>query len=158
MSKYKDAQMEKLDEGFMKIYQQAIDEKKGIFLHGDTGVGKTYAMYAIAKNKKAKVDNFPKLLVEFRDYMQRGCYHDRIKDYVDQDYLFIDDLGAEKMSEYVAEFIYILVNERYMNQKRTVLSTNLSLEEFEERDGDRILSRIGEMCVMYSMEGEDRRI
>jgi DNA replication protein DnaC len=98
------------------------------------------------------------LLAEFRDYMQKGYYFENIKTYTDQDYVFIDDIGSEKTSEFVIEFLYILINKRYENMKRTVFATNLSINDFQERYGDRIMSRIAEMCILVEITGGDKRL
>lgn len=156
--KYKEATTDNLSEEIKEVIKKAIEENKGIFIYGDTGVGKTYAMHALANNKRAKVLNFVELLVQFRDHIQNGCYFSRITDLVNEDYLFIDDIGAEKLSDFVVEFLYLVINKRYENEKRTVLSTNLSLEDFSKRYGDRLLSRVAEMCVIYEMKGEDKRL
>ena len=155
--KYTNANVENLTEEFKNEVKKTIEENKGLFIYGDTGTGKTHAMHALSKGK-GKVKNFVELLVEFRDHMQKGCYFSRIRDFVNEDYLFIDDIGAEKLSDFVIEFLYLVINKRYENEKRTVISTNLSLEEFGKRYGDRLLSRIAEMCVIYEMKGEDRRL
>lgn len=155
--RYKDASLEQLNKEILEAREQAITEKKGIFIYGDTGTGKTHSLHALAKGKGV-VDNFTILLCEFRDYMQKGYYFEKIREYTNQDYLFIDDIGAEKTSDFVIEFLYILINKRYENMKRTVLATNLSISDFQERYGDRIVSRLMEMCIFVELKGEDRRV
>lgn len=156
--RYTDAKRENLSDELRKLIDTSIAEKKGIFLHGNTGVGKTYFIEALARSKMTQSDNFVSLLVEFRDAMQKGVYFDKLKEFTSQEYLFIDDIGAEKLSDFVLEFLYLIVNKRYENMKRTVFVTNLSLKDFEERYGERILSRIAEMCVIHELKGDDRRI
>jgi len=155
--RYADANRESLPESIQKAIEKSIAEKKGLFFIGDTGTGKTYALHALAQNR-GKVENFVELLIEFRDYMQKGYYFDRIKNLTSQDYLFIDDIGSEKVSDFVIEFLYMVINKRYENMKKTVLSTNLNLEEFKSRYGDRILSRICEMCEIVFIKGNDKRL
>jgi DNA replication protein DnaC len=155
--RYAEAKLEDLSSEVLEAREKAIKEKKGIFIYGDTGSGKTYALHALSKNK-GQVDNFVYLLCEFRDYMQKGHYYEMLREYTAKQYLFIDDIGAEKTSEFVIEFLYILVNKRYENLKRTVFSTNLSLKEFQERYGDRLISRLSEMCVFVEIKGEDKRL
>jgi DNA replication protein DnaC len=155
--KYKDATTLNLSEEVRRTISSAINENKSLFIYGNTGVGKSYTLYALAKGR-GSVENFVSLLVEFRDSMQKGFYYEKLKEFLDEKYLFIDDIGAEKTSDFVIEFLYQLVNKRYENMKRTVLVTNLTLEEFAQRYGDRILSRIQEMCVLLEIKGEDKRI
>ena len=156
--RFKNATTENLSEGVQKVILEAVTENKGLFIFGDTGTGKTYVMHALANNRNARVENFVDLLIEYRDYMQRGTYHESIRALCSQDYVFIDDIGAEKMSDFVAEFLYLLIDARYRNMKKTIISTNLTPEDFEERYGERLLSRIYEMCVSLELQGEDKRI
>jgi DNA replication protein DnaC len=155
--RYKDAKLEDLNKEILDARETAIVENKGIFIYGDTGTGKTHSLHALSRDRSV-VDNFVSLLSEFRDYMQKGFYFDKIKEYTNQEYVFIDDIGAEKTSEFVIEFLYVLVNKRYENMKRTVFATNLSLEDFQERYGDRIISRISEMCILVELKGGDKRL
>jgi DNA replication protein DnaC len=155
--RYKDAHKDHLPPETIKAIEQCIEEKKGLFFYGGTGTGKTYTLHALARDK-GKVENFVDLLVDMRDAMQNGFYKQRLDELTREDHLFIDDIGAEKVSDFVIEFLYLVVNKRYENTKRTVFSTNLSLEEFGSRYGERILSRIAEMCVFHEIAGEDRRL
>jgi DNA replication protein DnaC len=158
MNRYKDADAKKCSKVLMDAIEQCVKEEKGIFVYGDTGVGKTYFLYALKNIIGGSVENFVSLLTEYRDYMQKGYYFDRMIDLTNKEYLLIDDIGAEKNSDFVQEFLYTVINKRYENMNRTVLTTNLSLDEFKERYGARILSRIAEMCVLVELKGEDRRL
>jgi DNA replication protein DnaC len=71
--------------------------------------------------------------------------------------LFLDDLGAEKASDWSIATLYLLINRRYENELRTVISSNLSLDELADRLDDRISSRIAGMCEVIEMTGKDRR-
>jgi DNA replication protein DnaC len=155
--RYKEATIDNLDKSILEAVDNAIKNKKSLFFYGNTGTGKTYALHALSKSR-GKVDNFVTLLVEFRDYMQKGFYFTKIRDYINEDYLFIDDIGSETVSNFVLEFLYMVINGRYENMKRTVLSTNLTIEAFQERYGDRITSRLMEMCEIIEIKGDDKRI
>jgi DNA replication protein DnaC len=156
--RYKTATTDNLDDKTKELILKSIEEDKGIFIFGNTGTGKTYIMHALANKKSVEVDNWVMLLAEFRSSMQRGNYYDDLVEYTGSDYVFIDDIGAEKTSDFVIEFLYIVINKRYENMKRTVISTNLTLAEFGDRYGDRILSRIAEMCVFLELKGADKRL
>jgi DNA replication protein DnaC len=156
--RYQFAKIEDCSELIKNAVKKAVAEEKGIFLYGNTGVGKTFFCHTLQNSNKGKVENFVSLLYEFRDYIQNGFYNDKIKSLCDSEYLIIDDIGAEKTSDFVVEFLYTIVNRRYENMKRTVMTTNLSLVDFEKRYGDRILSRISEMCVIVEVNGDDKRL
>lgn len=72
--------------------------------------------------------------------------------------LFLDDLGAEKASEWVKEQLYIVINERYNWLRPVLLTTNLTVKEIADNYGDRFASRIVEMCEIVNYGGEDKRI
>ena len=72
--------------------------------------------------------------------------------------LIIDDLGAEKMSEWIEETMFKIINKRYEEVLPTIITSNNDLESMEERLGQRIVSRILEMCDVIKLEGGDRRI
>lgn len=67
--------------------------------------------------------------------------------YMNLDWLFIDDFGVDKITEWVYEFIYTLINHRYEYMKPTIFTSNVPLNQLEEVLHDsRIPSRIGRMC------------
>lgn len=72
--------------------------------------------------------------------------------------LFLDDLGAEKASDWVKEQLYIVINERYNWLRPVLLTTNLTAKEIADNYGDRFASRIVEMCEIVNYGGEDKRI
>lgn len=75
------------------------------------------------------------------------------------DYIILDDLGAEKQSEWVQETFYLLINKLYENESPSlIITSNKSLQEIAESLGDRVASRIAEMCEVIKLEGKDRRI
>ena len=74
------------------------------------------------------------------------------------DLLHIDDLGAEKSSDWVLEQLYAIVNERYEAQRSMVVTTNLDQDSLEEQIGPRTVSRLVEICGdPLPLFGEDLR-
>ena len=75
------------------------------------------------------------------------------------DLLHIDDLGAEKRTDWVLEQLYALINERYESQRSILVTTNLDEAALEEQIGARTVSRLVEICGdPLPLFGEDRRI
>lgn len=72
--------------------------------------------------------------------------------------LILDDVGAEKLTDWVAETFYLIVNKRYNEMLPTIFSSNLAVGELAEMLGDRTASRIVEMCDIIKIDGEDRRL
>ena len=148
-----------------KIKDWAIKEKekKGLYIYGACGTGKTYSLYAIRKNCLAsevnsRIINTVELLRLFKlDFNDK--HEHNFENYLEYTgILFIDDIGAEKNSEFVDETLYHLINVRYEKMLPTCFTSNLSLKELAEKNGDRLVSRIAGMCEIIKLEGNDRRI
>lgn len=71
--------------------------------------------------------------------------------------LVLDDLGAEKPSDWVRERLYVLVNARYEQQLPTIATTNLDLTRLATNLGERTVSRFAESMTVVAMDGPDRR-
>lgn len=162
--RYKDASLDNVPQIIIEAIKKAISLDKGLFIYGGTGTGKTYIAHALAYSVKKErgwsvdVSNFVGLLGEFREFIVRGTYQENLCNFCKENCIILDDLGAEKLTDFVQEFLYSIINNRYENMKRTVFTTNLDLKAFEARYGDRLLSRIGEMCIMVELKGEDKRV
>jgi DNA replication protein DnaC len=74
------------------------------------------------------------------------------------DILVLDDMGAEKTSGWVNDRLYAIINHRYERKKTTIITSNHSNIELQEQVGNRIYSRLNEMCDWKLFDGEDYRI
>lgn len=104
--------------------------------------------------------NVPALLIKIRSLFSDSANEtlDQLLSDLDQyEYLILDDLGAEKPTEWVLEILYVLVNNRYENLQKLIVTSNKSPQEIAEVVGDRIASRLREMCKTVKMTGEDQR-
>jgi len=72
--------------------------------------------------------------------------------------LVIDDLGAEKISEWSRVVIYLLIDRRYRDCKQTIITSNLSIQDLANQLDSRIASRISEMGSVLEMEKKDYRV
>lgn len=77
---------------------------------------------------------------------------------IQADILFLDDLGAEKASEWVKEQLYTVINERYNWMRPVMITTNLTIKEIADCYGDRMASRLVEMCEVEKFTGRDWRV
>lgn len=156
-------------ERFDKQVKRGYDEmqtipalKRGLLLKGITGSGKTHTLYAVRSvvqkwAKATNVENWVKLLFELKkDNFSK--VNSIIENITDSDFIFIDDIGAENMSDWNSEMMYLIINEAYNKEKVLFISTNLSDEDFAKKYGDRIASRVGEMTVAIEMPEKDWRI
>ncbi len=71
--------------------------------------------------------------------------------------LVIDDIGVEKVSDWLAEQIYLVVNHRYENRLPMIVTSNQSLEDLAKMHRPQICSRLQEMCKVVQFKGADRR-
>ncbi|MDD3218735.1 MAG: ATP-binding protein [Lachnospiraceae bacterium] len=135
-----------------------------IFFYGDTGVGKTFLSHCIAK----ELIDSSHCVIYFSAYdlfeeLAKSAFSrekdDESNAYIfDCDLLIIDDLGTELTNSFVASQLFLCVNERIQRKKPTIISTNLTIDNFIERYSERIFSRISSNYSMLKLIGEDIRI
>jgi len=136
---------------------------------GDPGTGKTtlgmlVSKTALERKHTVAIYSLPKLLARIRQSYDAGpdsdSYMDLFRKLTSVDLLHIDDLGAEKRSDWVLEQLYALINERYETERAILVTTNLDEAELIEQIGRRTVSRLVEMCdgCMVPMHGEDHRL
>ena len=70
----------------------------------------------------------------------------------------MDDLGAEKPSDWVSEQLYMIINSRYEDMLPTIITTNCNTKELIERLGERTVSRIIEMTEPVTIKASDYRL
>jgi DNA replication protein DnaC len=145
-----------------------LDSGRGLWLMGDTGTGKTTLAMLVSKStleagRSVAIYSLPKLLARIRRTYDSQPGEDNFLQFFERltsvDLLHIDDLGAEKSSDWVLEQLYALVNERYEAQRSIVVTTNLDETSLEEQIGARTVSRLVEICGdPLPLFGEDQRI
>ena len=163
--RYKDCSKETIPKEIKEKINQAMKEKKGIFLYGEAGTGKTYIMYSILKefykegHESTMFTDMPWLSMRIKNYIRDNeDPQENVKIYTTPEYLFLDDFGVEKMTDFLFETLYLIIDTRYNYLKPTFISSNYSLKEIAENINDRIASRISEMCVVIKVEGKDKRV
>lgn len=142
----------------------------GLIFFGKAGSGKTHLAVAIArhlieqKQIAARVARTVELLADIRQtFNEHDGYRaeneaELIQKFTSVALLVLDDLGSEKISDWVKEILYRIIDERWLEQKPMIITTNLNLKELEERIGERIVSRIAGACVQIEMQNRDYRI
>jgi DNA replication protein DnaC len=143
-----------------------LDEGRGLWLTGDVGTGKTTLAMLVSKTaldrtRSVAIYSLPRLLSELRktfDESSEMKYLQLLDSLASVDLLHIDDLGAERTSEWVLEQLYSIVNDRYEQQRALLLTTNLKPPELIDQIGERTVSRIMEMCGdPLALHGRDQR-
>lgn len=145
--------------------KRMVIPNEGLFLTGSNGAGKTHLMVAIMRefilndHLDCKFIKIPELLLNIRECIGKGWSEkDEIEEYKKYDLLFLDELGVEKISEWVLQDLYLILDGRNGALKPTIITSNLGLEELEEHLGSRFVSRMVEMCKSVVMEFKDWRI
>lgn len=146
-------------------------EVKGLFFYGGAGVGKTHLVSAIA-NSLIEQGVIPlylmvaDLLDEIRKGYESGPARETAASLMEQakdaPLLILDDIGAERTTDWSMEKLFQIVNHRYINRLPIVLTSNYALSDLEDLmgsgpTGQRICSRIIEMCRLYHLDAHDIR-
>lgn len=134
-----------------------------VLLLGPTGVGKTFEAFGLLKHMAeyglrdtAKIATAADLYAMLRP--RNGVDSEEVFEYfADSNLLLIDDLGAAKYSEWTEEVNYRLVNHRYNHQLTTIFTSNVPPKDLATHLGERVASRLTEMCDQVVLTGQDRR-
>src|SRR5436190_15884702 len=151
---------------FVRDIKGNLEAGRGLWLFGDVGTGKTSLAMLVSKSaleagRSVAIYSMPRLLADIKETYEESSdrsYMQLFDRLCNVDLLHIDDLGAEKKTEWVLEQLYAIVNERWQEQKSMIVTTNLlDPEELRAQIGPRTVSRITEMCVEIPIMGCDRR-
>lgn len=153
--------MENIRNYCLKYVREFDDMNKSLCFYGDTGLGKTFMSCCIAKAlmDKGKTVLYMRAAKLFRmfDDEKFGRSTEGLDDLYDCDMLIIDDLGTETDSKFNSSYLLELINERIINNKNTVLNTNLNFKGMEERYSKRFSSRLTESFIVMYFYGDDIR-
>jgi DNA replication protein DnaC len=139
------------------------DETAGLFLCGPCGIGKTHLAVSVLLELKrrhlsGRFASAQELIMECRD-----CFHGDnnvssiLSRYSDADTLLLDDLGAEKSTDFVRETIGVLIDRIYRDDKLLIVTSNLDLNALAQKLDDRIADRLVEMCLAIKFTGGSYR-
>lgn len=149
---------------YLKNIVENFKNGMGLYIYSNTkGSGKTRLALSIAnelieKGMQVKFATSPQILNEIRatwdkerDYSESKL----LEDLSNTKILIIDDFGTEKPKDWINDRFYSIINQRYINKKPTIFTSNHELN-FLEYD-DRITSRIRERVYQISFPEEDMR-
>ena len=159
----------------LKRFRTAVDmcldfcekaDYQNFFFYGTVGTGKSFLSGCVAK---ALIDkgfsviyysaaDFFEIISRFSfDYKSKDELLILREDLISCDLLIIDDLGTELPNNFTKSQLFNYLNTRHINQRATIISTNLSLEEFKNLYSERIFSRITYNYKLLRFTGIDIR-
>jgi DNA replication protein DnaC len=153
----------------VRDYTGRIDEHlaagRGLWLMGPPGTGKTTLAMLVSKaaseaGHSVAIYSLPRLLNEIRDTHRAERSHVQLLDrLVAVDLLHVDDVGAQRTTDWVLEELYSIVNARYEEQRAMLITTNImDRDKLCEQITPRTVSRLTEMCDELPVLGHDRRM
>lgn len=145
----------------MDLAEDAIFNDTSLYIYGECGTGKTLLASIIAnerafEGKHSAFVNVPDILEDLRDFNQSTKFadsltrQDKLNFFYRADCLIVDDLGAEKPSDWTCETLFKIINRRYNDGKQIIITSNFNIDELSRHmhytAGDRIVRRICDMC------------
>lgn len=137
-----------------------------VLFWGRPGCGKTFMSNCIAKEL---LDN-GKSVMYFTAYhlfeliaqktFSKGVSEDLLSmdDFLGCDLLIIDDLGSETVNSFTVSQLFLILNERNLSKKSTIISTNLDIQQLKDIYSERSVSRIIGNYDIFEFSGKDIRL
>ena len=148
---------------YVKNFTEFKKDGKGLLLYGTVGTGKTYFAACIAnalidEGYSVLMTNFARLTNSIQGTFEgKNEFIDSLQRYT---LLIIDDLGAERKSDFMQEQVFQIIDARYRSSLPMIITSNLTAEEIkkpQEVGYSRIYDRILERCFPVAVTGESRR-
>jgi DNA replication protein DnaC len=158
-----------VEDEIKKSFKEQAAKRNGLYIYGESGVGKTHLVCALIKNIlankiEARFYNTGDLIEKLREDFERADSEDKEWEGLFRELmnfkgiLVLDDLGAEKISDWARERLYLIINKKYEDMIPMIFTSNCDMEILTARMGDRVSSRIKEMTELIFLEGVDRRL
>lgn len=144
---------------YVENFSKMHEDGKGLLLFGTVGNGKTFASACIAN---ALIDKgYPCMMATFSD-IAKDIFDGKLSPHDLNRYalLVLDDLMAERKTEYMQEIVFNVIDSRCKAGLPLIVTSNLTAEAIKNPADlayQRIFSRLLEMCVPIEVKGEDRR-
>ena len=150
---------------FINNFDKTFDN---LLFYGRAGTGKTFLINCIAKELIEKsysviylsAVQFFDLLADYSFRRENNSVYRQISinELEGCDLLIIDDLGTEMSNSFTDSALFDCLNERLIHQKSTIISTNFSIEDLQNKYEERIFSRVIGNYNSFKVFGDDIRI
>ncbi len=161
--RYAGAQPNPVARAWAQAVTTSPEETRSLLVVGPTGTGKTHYAYSVLRaiaetGSRASwaAHTAADLYAQLRPRAGRDS-EATFEGIVGTDVLFIDDLGAAKLTEWTEEVTYRLINNRYEQCRPSIFTSNVPPSQLRDVLGERIASRLTEMCERVTLKGDDRR-
>lgn len=153
----------KFAKNYVANFEKYKAENIGLMIIGDKGTGKTYAAACIAN---ALCENLTSVYMSNVLYLtqQLGDFNTQVETLNKIrkcQLLIIDDIGAERQTDYMCEQVYNIIETRYRANKPLVITSNVTLDQLKNCNDIRLVrtyDRLKEMCHPIVMNGDSRRV
>lgn len=159
----KNQMLSKFAREYVENFAEFKERGTGLLLYGGVGTGKTFAAACIAnalidKGIPVLMTSFPRIANTVQGMTTgRQEYYDSFNDYI---LLIIDDLSAERKTEYMQEIVNSVIDTRYNSGLPMIITSNITAQELKnpvDTTSERIFSRLLEKCHPIEIKGTDRR-
>jgi DNA replication protein DnaC len=134
---------------------EILKAKKGLILFGDVGVGKTMDLVYIFRRICEHTQKIPISYYFMPELFKRLHQGEEIKL---KEFVMLDDWGREYAEPFALSQFESLIEKIYSKEKVSIITTNLTKEQFINRDGwRRIVDRVREMCSILEIPGDSMR-
>ena len=149
-----------------QAFVQNFDKKfENLLFYGNAGLGKTFLSHCIAKELLGTAHTILYLTsYELFEILGKSIHEEdstqptSSEHILNCDLLIIDDLGTELMTSFTMSRLSVCINERFLNRRSTIISTNLGISELSTLYGERNWSRILSSYSLLRFFGEDIRL
>lgn len=157
--------MQRIYDTCQSFVQNFDTQFNNLLFYGNSGLGKTFLSHCIAKELLGTAHTVLYLTAyELFDILGKAMYHDDEEfaasgeHILDCDLLIIDDLGTELANAFTLSRLSLCINERFINRRSTIISTNFGVQELADHYGERNFSRIFSSYTPLRFFGEDIRL
>ncbi len=158
------ARQVKICRRYAEKFREMLLRNQGMLFYGPVGTGKTHLACCIGNELMSKLysvhaTSFIKILAQSKSFNgdEENLYIKRMNA---ADLLIIDDLGAERSTDYALEIVYNVIDSRYRTKKPMIVTTNLSIYDMRNTVDvryKRIYDRIFEVCYPVEFTGKSWR-